>query len=55
MKIELRDENTVKIVPEDISELLFLRKLEKGKIELEKPRPFDTNIEVLLITKEKDV
>ena len=47
----MRDEKTIVITPENTAEMVALRNFEHGKISIEKPHPFTTNVEVIKIEK----
>ena len=49
MKVEMEDERTIRITPESTAEMIVLRSLAAGTVTIEKPKPFQTNVESLLI------
>lgn len=49
MKIEMRDEKTLVITPESIAEQVLLKRFEGAQAKTEKPQPFHTNVEPLII------
>ena len=51
MKVELRDEQTIIITPESTAELVVLQRFGGSTVEIEKPKPFNMNVEILKIEK----
>lgn len=47
MRAELRDDRTLVIIPESTAELMALVRFEACSVQIEKPKPFQQNIEVL--------
>jgi hypothetical protein len=54
MLIEMRDDMTLAIKPENTAEMTYLRSFVGGTIEVENPQPFTMNVEVLVIKKKVD-
>ena len=53
MRAELRDENTLIVTSESTAELVALAKFEGAKVEIEKPKPFQANVELIRIVREE--
>jgi len=53
MLIEMRDGKTIIIKPESVAELIAIKDFAGGAVEIEMPKPFTANVEVLVVTKPK--
>lgn len=47
MKVEIRDYNTIEIMPESVQDHLFLMRFKDAEIEIEGPTPFGFNASTL--------
>ena len=48
------DENTIEVTPEDVPEVMALRKFEGQPCSISTPRPFDQNVPKLIIKAGED-
>lgn len=49
MRVELRDEKTMVVTPESTAELVALLKFSGGTVQVEEPKPFQANVQVLKV------
>lgn len=52
MKAELRNDKTLIVTAESTAELVALQKFENAKVSLEKPQPFQMNVDILKVERQ---
>lgn len=53
MTIKTEGENKIVITPDNTAEMVFMRALKDGSVEIRKPEPFQSNVESLVVTKKE--